>query len=63
MHYPLGYICGMETKRINRQVLADPDAVEIDDTPQVSSTPLSDADKVRDEIKSRNKMRNIRRVA
>lgn len=53
----------VETKRVNRQVLADPDAVEVEDAPQSSPTLLSDADKVRDEIKSRNRMRMPRKVS
>ncbi len=53
----------VDSRRVNRQVLADPEAVEIDDTPQSSSPLLSDADKVRDEIKSRNRMRMPRKVS
>lgn len=45
---------------VRRQFLADPDAVEIEDAPVQSSAPLSDADKVREEIKQRSKMRNSR---
>ena len=53
---------GVETRRVTRQVLADPDATDTDDTPtqSQSSNLLSDADKVREEIKQRNKMRNSR---
>lgn len=54
---------GFETRRVTRQVLADPDAVEVDDTPVTSSNLLSDAEKVREEIRNRNKMRNSRRVS
>jgi len=53
----------IETKRVSRQ-LAEPDAVEADETPsQSNSSYLSDADKVRAEIKARNSMRNSRRVS
>ena len=52
---------GLETRRITRQVLADPDATSADETPTQSTPPiLSDADKVREEIKQRNKLRNSR---
>ena len=55
---------GIEVRRDTRQVLADPDAVEIDDSPQPSSPTLpSDAEKVRDEIKSRNSRMRITRRA
>jgi len=56
---------GLETRRITRQVLADPDATDTDDTPSQSkeSNLLSDAEKVREEIKQRNKIRNSRRVS
>lgn len=54
---------GLETRRVNRQVLADPDMVEVDETQTPSPTLLSDADKVREEIKQRNKMRNSRKVS
>lgn len=50
----------VETRRVTRQVLADPDAVEAEDTPQ-TTTYLSDADKVREEIKNRNRIRNARK--
>lgn len=52
---------GIQARRV--QVLADPEAVEVEETPQQSSKPLSDAEIVREEIKSRNRMRNSRRVA
>src|SRR3990167_124397 len=52
----------VETRRVPRQILADPDAVEVEET-QPNPTPLSDADKVREEIKQRNKIRNARRVS
>ncbi len=48
-------------KRVTKQ-LADPDAVEVDETP-TSSTLLSDTDKVRDEIKSRQSRMRIPRKA
>lgn len=48
--------------RINRQVLADPDATEVVETP-TNTALLSDADKVRAEILSRNRMRNSRQVS
>lgn len=51
---------GLETKRVPRQVLADPDAVEIEDTPNPSPTLLSDAEKVREEIKARSALRSRR---
>jgi len=47
-------------KRTPRQSLADPDAVEVDESPVQSTHVLSDADKVREEIKLRNKLRNSR---
>lgn len=50
---------GIETRRVPRQ-LADPSSVEMDDTPPPSSNLLSDADKVREEILSRQKLRNSR---
>jgi len=52
---------GIEAKRVNRQVLADPDATEAEDIPTPQSNLLSDAEKVREEIKARNRMRNSRR--
>ena len=52
-----------EARRATRQVLADPDAVEVDDTPTQTSNLLSDAEKVRDEIKNRNRMRTHRKVS
>jgi hypothetical protein len=52
---------GIETRRVTRQVLADPDAVEAEDTPPSTSNLLSDADKVREEIKQRNRMRSSRK--
>lgn len=42
--------------------LADPDAVISEDEPSNSSSSLSDAEKVREEIKNRNKNRYLRRV-
>jgi len=51
---------GIETRRVTRQVLADPEAVEAEDTPTPPSNLLSDADKVREEIKQRNRLRNSR---
>ena len=48
----------IDTRR--RQVLADPEAVEIEETPNAPTPLLSDADKVREEIKQRNRMRNSR---
>ena len=51
-------------RRATRQVLADPDATDTDETPsQSTQADLSDADKVREEIKSRNRMRNSRKVS
>ena len=51
-------------RKVNRQVLADPDATDADETPtQSTQADLSDADKVREEIKQRNKMRNSRKVS
>lgn len=52
---------GFEIRRNPRTVLADPDATEIEEAPTSSSSLLSDAEKVRDEIKQRNKMRTPRR--
>lgn len=53
----------VETRRVPRQVLADPDAVEVEEAPASSKpTLLSDADKVREEIKARNRMRNSRKA-
>jgi hypothetical protein len=49
-------------QRINRQVLADPSAEIADDTPAPAQS-LSDADKVREEIKNRNKNRYIRPIS
>lgn len=46
-----------------RQVLADPDSVSEEVPSQPNSNLLSDADKVREEIKNRNKLRNSRRVS
>lgn len=52
---------GIETRRMTRQVLVDPSSVEADETStQSNQANLSDADKVREEIKQRNKMRNSR---
>jgi len=48
---------GLETRRVSRQVLADPDAVDAEDTPIPSSNDLSDAEKVREEIKQRSALR------
>lgn len=53
----------IETRRVTRQVLADPDAVEAEEQAPANPNLLSDADKVREEIKSRNKMRNSRRAS
>jgi len=48
-------------KRTPRVALADPGATDVDDTPNPSpSNNLSDADKVREEIKLRNRARNSR---
>jgi len=54
---------GIETVRNQRMSLAEPDATDTDETPQQSTSGnlLSDADKVREEIKNRNKLRNSRR--
>lgn len=49
---------------VRRQVLADPETVEVEETPtQTNSNPLSDAEKVREEIRQRNKIRNTRKVS
>lgn len=45
-----------------RQVLADPDAVAVEETQPNNSNSLSDAEKVREEIKFRNKNRFIRKI-
>ena len=51
----------VETRRVARQVLADPDAVTAEDTPSPpNSNLLSDAEKVRDEIRQRSRLRNSR---
>lgn len=48
-------------KIVRRQVLADPDAVEVEESPTQSSfNLLSDAEKVREEFKQRNRLRNSR---
>jgi len=48
----------------SRVSLAEPDATEVDEAPtQTNPALLSDADKVREEIKARNKMRNSRKVS
>ena len=51
----------IETRR--RPVLADPDAVVEDSTVQTPSHDLSDAEKVREEIKQRNRLRNSRKAS
>ncbi len=53
---------GIVTRRLTQQ-LADPEAVETEEVVQSSSNLLSDAEKVREEVKSRNKMRFPRRVS
>ena len=53
---------GIETRR-NRPVLADPSSVEAEETTQSNPNLLSDAEKVREEIKNRNRMRNSRRAS
>lgn len=51
-------------RRTPRVALADPDGVEAEETPtQSNSSSLSDAEKVREEIKQRNRMRNSRKVS
>jgi len=45
-----------------RQVLAEPTAEIVEDTPVNNSNSLSDADKVREEIKARNKNRFLRKI-
>lgn len=51
-----------ETRRVPRPVLADPDAEVVEDTaPQ--SVPLSDAEKVREEIRARKNNRYIRKLS
>jgi hypothetical protein len=55
-------VVGIETvKRTSRVALAEPDAVETEETPtQSPSNNLSDAEKVREDIKQRNRIRNSR---
>ena len=50
-------------RRPQRTALADPDAVENEEVVQANTNHLSDADKVREELKQRNKLRNSRKVS
>ena len=52
---------GLEAMRRNKRSLAEPDATEIEDVTSTGSNLLSDAEKVREEIKLRNQLRNSRK--
>jgi len=53
---------GQVTPRNPRQVLADPSTVSSEDVTPAQPQVLSDADKVREEIKNRNKNRFLRKI-
>lgn len=53
----------VEAPRNPREVLADPSADAVEETAPKNSLPLSDAEKVREEIKARKKNRFIRKIS